>query len=226
MAKPGRPTMLDPRTKLVLAFMAATAVALADTLVDASALVLATAIFIACRKSLKPFLHWLAVVLPMAVFFGLVTAVGAGMKSGLLAGMKLTGVTAVFFAFFITTRADELGDALIGWGLPFEAAFVFTAAMQFVPLIGRKARQVIDAQRCRGIPMEPGWRSLRHWPALLVPLVLQCFQLAEELAEAMAARGFGRPGRSFSRTFTMDARNWTTLALSAILLALYICYRH
>ncbi len=214
--------MLDPRTKLILALMAAAAAALTDKPAAAAALMAATIAFIIRRGALKPFLRWLAMVLPMAVFFGLVTAYGAGKAAGMLAAIKLAAITAVFFAFFIATGADELGDALIGWGLPFEAAFVFTAAMQFVPVIGRKARRVIDAQRCRGIPMEPGWRAVRHWPAFLIPLVLQCFRLAEELAEAMAARGFGRPGRSFTRTFRMKVRDWTALLTGALLLAAYI----
>ncbi len=217
--------MLDPRTKLVLALLGATAVALAARITTAASLLGAGVILIAAAKSLKSFLKWLAMVLPMAVFFGLVTGLGAGKSAGMLAAIKLIGVTAVFFAFFITTAADELGNALIRWGLPFEAAFVFTAALQFVPVIGRKTRRVIEAQRCRGIPLEPGWRAIRYWPALFIPLVLQSFQLAEEMAEAMAARGFGRPGRSFTRDFKMRARDWLALFLAAGALAAFIIYR-
>jgi energy-coupling factor transport system permease protein len=86
-------------------------------------------------------------------------------------------------------------------------------------VIGRKARAVIDAQRSRGIRLEPGWAALRHWPAFLAPLLIQAFTLADELAEAMEARGFSRPGRSFHRDFRMGPADWTAVAGAAGLLA-------
>ena len=60
-----------------------------------------------------------------------------------------------------------------------------TAAMQFAPVIGRKARAIFEAQQARGIALKPGWRALRNYPALMIPLLIQSFQLADALAEAM-----------------------------------------
>ncbi len=216
---------LDPRTKLILAFLAVAAIALSGRLVTNSGLLGFSVIVIVWLRAMRAYLRWLAVVLPMAVFFGVVSGLGCGAACGLLAGLKLLGITTIFFIFFNTTDADELGNALMRWGLPFEAAFVFSTAMQFVPIIGRKARRVLDAQRCRGIPMEAGWRILRHWPAFLVPLVLQCFQLAEEMAEAMAARGFGRPGRSSLRTFKWGAADWLAMGCGAVMLGLFVYFQ-
>jgi energy-coupling factor transport system permease protein len=51
--------------------------------------------------------------------------------------------------------------------------------------------------------------------------LIQAFQMAEALAEAMEARGFGRPGRTFLKDYRMRTRDW--LAISFGLLALIAC---
>ncbi len=90
--------------------------------------------------------------------------------------------------------------------------------MAFVPVLSRRAQEVMDAQRARGIPLSPGLRGLRHYPALLLPLLVQAFTLADQLAEAMEARGFGRPGRTFLREYRMGVRDWVSALLAVLLL--------
>jgi energy-coupling factor transport system permease protein len=167
----------------------------------------------------REYLRWLAVLLPMAVFFGGLTAFSLGLRDGLSAGLGLVVLTSVFYAFFAVTDPEDLANALVRMGAPFAAAFVLSAALQFVPIIRRKARNVIDAQRSRGIPLEPGWRALRRYPAFLVPLLLQAFQLAEELAEAMETRGFGRPGRTFLHDYRLKPADWAMTGLGLLLAA-------
>jgi energy-coupling factor transport system permease protein len=87
-----------------------------------------------------------------------------------------------------------------------------------VPVINRKAKNVLDAQRTRGIPVEPGWSALRHYPAFLVPLLIQAFQLAEELAESMESRGFGRPGRTFLKDYRLGIQDWLAIGVGFLIL--------
>jgi energy-coupling factor transport system permease protein len=88
--------------------------------------------------------------------------------------------------------------------------------------MGRKVKSVVDAQRARGIPLEPGWAAIRHYPAFLAPVLIQAFQLAEELAEAMECRGFGLPGRTFLKEFRMGARDWAVLGIGLVALVLLL----
>jgi energy-coupling factor transport system permease protein len=154
-------------------------------------------------------ISWLAFDLPTAAWTSL----------------RMLALTSVFFLFFRTTSPEDLGNALVKSGLPYEVAFVMSISLQFVPVLGRKAQHVIDAQRSRGIPLEPGLRALRHYPALMAPLLVQSFQLADELAEAMEARGFGRPGRTFARAYRMRAGDWLALLGGAALLGVFIWTR-
>ena len=175
-------------------------------------------LFIVFKGQLRAYLRWLRLVVPMSLFFGAVTWWSTNGEAGAVAALKLLTLTTVFFAFFATTVPEDLGNSLVKTGMPYSVAFVLSTSLQFVPVIGRKAKNVLDAQRSRGIPVEPGWSALRHYPAFLVPLLIQAFQLAEELAEAMETRGFGLPGRTFLQDYRLGIRDWLALAVGLLIL--------
>jgi energy-coupling factor transport system permease protein len=198
---------------MALAAMGVILVVLADSAGALAACMAALLVMIAYVSGFRDYGRWFLLVSPMALFFGLVTAWAVDPGSGILAGLKLMTLTTVGYLFFITTPPEDLANSLVIAGLPYSIAFVMGAGMQFVPVLGRKARDVLDAQKARGIPIKAGWRSLRNFPAFLLPLLVQAFQLAEELAEAMETRGFGRPDRSFYREFTLT--RWDYLIIMA-----------
>lgn len=206
---------LDPRTKLVLAILGVVLVVLADSPFALVICCLVLLVLIVVLSSLRDYGRWLFLVLPMAIFFGLVTAWAVDPTSGLLAGVKLLALTTVGYLFFVTTPPEDLANSLLKAGLPYPIAFVMGAGMQFVPVLGRKARDVLDAQKARGIPIKANWQALRNYPAFLVPLLVQAFQLAEELAEAMETRGFGRPGRSFYKEFALNRWDYAVMIIGA-----------
>ncbi len=210
--------MLDPRSRLCLACGFSAAVVAAASPVALIGQYLLLLVLVAAFRKTARYLRWLRLVVPMALFFGALTWWAGTLPEGGAAALKLLSLTTAFFLFFETTAPEDLANSLVAAGLPFAVAFVFSAAMQFVPVIGRKARRVIEAQRCRGIPLEPGRAALRHWPAFLAPLLIQAFTLADELAEAMEARGFSRPGRTFARDYRMGPVDWLAVAGAAAML--------
>lgn len=213
--------MLDPRTKLLLAIGYAVLTVAANRLTWSLAEGGVLLLFIVAIGKTRSYLRWLRMVLPMSLFFGAVVWWTADVRTAALAALKLLTLTSVFFVFFSTTLPDDLGNSLVKVGMPYVVAFVMSTSLQFVPMIHRKIKNVLDAQRARGIPLEPGWSALRHYPAFLGPILIQAFQMAEELAEAMEARGFGLPGRTFLKDYLMQTRDW--LALSGGLLVLIAC---
>lgn len=210
--------MLDPRTKLLLAIFYSVLVMASGNLpwllVELGVLLLLVVII----GEGYAYLRWLRLIVPMALFFGAVTWWSIDGESAVLVGLRLLTLTSTFFAFFCTTTPEDLGNSLIKVGMPYSVAFVFSTSLQFVPVITRKTKNVIDAQRARGISLEPGWSALRHYPAFLGPLLIQAFQLAEELAEAMEARGFGRPGRTFLKEYRLRKKDWLVLAGGLLIL--------
>jgi energy-coupling factor transport system permease protein len=217
--------VFDPRTKLIFSIFYAVLVVAsrrtAGLTLEWGALIL----LIVLMAQGKAYLKWLRLVVPMSLFFGAVTWWSINLEAGTVAALKLLVVTTVFFTFFSTTLPEDLGNALIEWGLPYTVAFVLSTSLQFVPVISRKAKNVLDAQRTRGIPVEPGWSALRHYPAFFIPLLIQSFQLAEELAEAMESRGFGRPGRTFLKEYRMNYRDWTAIGIGFSILTALLLWR-
>jgi len=213
---------LDPRTKLLLAVFWAIGVVAAHrmpTLLVALGLVLAGVLVMGKGKR---YLRWLRLVLPMAIFFGAVIWWSVDRNAGFFATLKLLNLTSAFFVFFSTTVPEDLGNALVKIGLPYPISFVLSTSLQFVPIMGRKIKNVLDAQRARGIPLEPGWAALRHYPAFFGPILIQSFQMAEELAEAMETRGFGCPGRTFFKDYRMTVLDWAAICIGILLLVIFI----
>ena len=96
--------------------------------------------------------------------------------------------------------------------------------MEFIPVLARRAANIRDAQRSRGIPLGADWRGLRYLPALLGPLLIQAFKLADEMAEALEARGFGSAGRRPGGVLHFRFRDWIAVVLSVILLAAFLLW--
>jgi energy-coupling factor transport system permease protein len=146
--------------------------------------------------------------------FFLIVWVTFDLSAAVVVSLRLLTLGTVFFLFFKTTAPEDLSNALVKLGTPYAFAFVLSASMQFVHVLTRRAANIRDAQRARGIILEGPLSTFRHLPALLGPLLVQAFKLADELAEAMEARGFGHwgiPARASSRV-----SDWILMAAAAV----------
>jgi energy-coupling factor transport system permease protein len=218
----GRQVSLDPRTRLVLLLLAVAALAFTRSL-----WLLAAVVAILCVAALAAGLEATLraagrLTIVMAVLIFVLTAYGAGLDAGLAAVLRLLAIVASAVLALGTTSPTELGDALVAGGLPYPAAFVIMAAVQFVPVIGRRAAAVRDAQRARGIPLDTGVAGIRHATALALPVLYQSFKLAEELAEALESRGFSRRGRTYRRAYRLQMPDWLVLGGAAVATAIYV----
>ncbi len=140
--------------------------------------------------------------------------------TGVVSALRLLAIGTAFFLFFQTTPLEALSNALLKMGVPYPFAFVLSASMQFVPVLFRRLGNIRDAQRARGIPVEGGLSLLIHLPALAGPLLIQAFKFADELAEAMEARGFGIPGRRFRHEPRFRWVDWMIVIISVAVLVM------
>jgi energy-coupling factor transport system permease protein len=140
--------------------------------------------------------------------------------TAVISALRLLAIGSVFFLFFQTTPPEALSNALLKMGVPYPFAFVLSASMQFVPVLVRQLGNIRDAQRARGIPIEGGLSLLIHLPALAGPLLIQAFKFADELAEAMEARGFGMPGRRFRHEPRFRWMDWMVAIISVAVLVM------
>ncbi len=212
----------DPRTCLLLTVLYAVLVVASKQNVWLLMELAVLLLIIVTLGEGRQYLRWLRLVVAMTASWFVISLLAFDLATAVTASLRLVALTSVFFTFFRTTTPQDLGNALVKSGLPYEIAFVLSTSMQFVPLISSKARNIVDAQRSRGIPLKPGVAALRHYPPLMAPLLIQAFQLGDELAVAMESRGFGRQGRTFRRDYHMGVADWVVLLLAASLVGVLI----
>jgi energy-coupling factor transport system permease protein len=210
-----KPQPLDPRSKLVGAiFVAGVLIALDDwpSQLASLAIMIGTVLLLRLGRTWLSLLNGLGYA---AGSFFLIVWVTFDLAAAVVVSLRLLALGTVFFLFFNTTAPEDLSNALVKLGTPYPFAFVLSASMQFVHVLTRRAANIRDAQRARGIPLEGPLSTFRHLPALLGPLLVQAFKLADELAEAMEARGFGAPGRRFRREPHLKISDWILMAAAA-----------
>lgn len=213
---------LDPRSKLI-ALLAVTCTLM--TFHRWFELAIALGILLMVTLLLHLGLAWLGLLkgLGFATFtFFIIAGLTFDLVTAILAALRLLTIGTVFFLFFQTTSPEALSNALIKMGAPYPFVFVLTASMQFVHVLTRRVISIRDAQRARGIPVEGGLRAFRYFPALAGPLLIQAFQLADQLAEAMEARGFGAPGRRFRYEPHLTLLDWAIIIASVAAVVIVI----
>ncbi len=206
---------LDPRTKLIMAVAYAVVLILSDRLALLLAELAVVVLLLLLLGLGRTWVRTLRLVLAMTAIVFVISLVSFDLHVALTTCIRLIALVITFFVFFQTTAPEDLGNGLVKMGIPYPFAFILTGAMQFVPVMTRKVRDIVDAQRSRGIPV--GWdlTGWRYLPALLTPLLVQSLKLSDELAEAMESRGFGRPGRTFMHQYRMRAVDWGILMVAA-----------
>jgi len=215
-------SILDPRSKLVLSLVA---MVLLMTFSHWAFLVISLVILIAFALFLHLYRLWLNFLkgLGFAVLtFFLIAWLAFDLQTGIISGLRLLTIGGVFFLFFQTIPPEPLSNALLKMGLPYPFTFVLITSMQFIPVLIHRARNIRDAQRARGIPIEGGLRSILYLPAVAGPLLIQSFKFADELAEAMEARGFGISGRRFRYEPKFSWIDWVVVVGSLIALIIVV----
>jgi energy-coupling factor transport system permease protein len=217
---------LDPRTKLVLALTAAVVL----VSIDQWPVLLVTTVLIwgvtLPLNLMTPWLKFFRGLGPAVFGFFAIAWLALDLSTALVSGLRLLALGTVFFLFFQTTSPKALSKALLQMKLPYAFSFVLTVSMEFIPVLTRRAANIRDAQRARGIPVGLGWRGLRYLPALLGPLLIQAFKLADEMAEALEARGFGAASRRHRQELRLRPLDWGIILLSLIGLAVLLFVKY
>lgn len=128
-------------------------------------------------------------VLPMLIAILVLQWIVADLDTALrVCGALLVAIT-VAGLVALTTRVSDMLDAVTRAAQPLRhvgvspdrIALVLVLTIRAIPLLARRLRQVTEARKARGLGM-----SIR---ALVVPTVLGALTTADQLGDALAARG-------------------------------------
>ena len=185
-------------------------------------------------RSLKPILFLLVLTLVLHIFFtpgeyvyerGFIHISMAGLQRGIFIVVRLCLLIMVTSLLTLTTSPVELTDGIEyllspfrRWGFPaHELAMMMTIAIRFIPTLLEEADRIMKAQKARGMDFESGnfIQRARNLVPLLVPLFINSFKRADELAIAMESRCYrGGEGRTRLRVLIMTFYDCLFLVVS------------
>jgi energy-coupling factor transport system permease protein len=126
---------------------------------------------------------------PIVPVLGSIDVTTEELRIAALNALRLASVGLAFACFALLLDHDRL---LAAAGIVRRSALAVGLATRLVPTLERDAAGLVEALRGRGVEV----RGARGYATLLSPLLAGSLERGLNLAEAMEARGFGRPGRT------------------------------
>lgn len=133
-------------------------------------------------RQILPILWLLAIAVPVQAFFG-------GWTAAIMMGGRVAASVAIAALFTLTTTVSSVLEACETLLRPFRrwidadrVGLLLALTIRCVPLTADIVREVLEARQARGA----------QWSisALAVPVIVRSLQSADELGEALMARGF------------------------------------
>jgi len=140
---------------------------------------------------------------PIVPVLGPIDVTSEELRTAGLLALQFIAVGLAFAVYALLLDHDRLLAAATGRRSVLAAAL----ATRLAPTLERDARGLVEALRGRGIAPA----GLRGHAALLSPLLGGSLERGLNLAEAMEARGFGRPGRT-----SLPAPPWRAVDAAAV----------
>ena len=242
---------IDPRTKLIMVvlYIAAlfTAKSYVSYLVMAAFLIISVRIstikFKMLFKGLKPLIIVIAFTAILNLFFTTgehvifefwrIRLTWEGVKTAAFMLIRLVMLIMGTFLLTYTTSPISLTDGLERLLNPLkkvkvpvhELAMMMSIAMRFIPTLVEETDKIMSAQKARGADFETGsiFERAKALLPVMVPLFISAFRRADELAVAMESRCYhGGEGRTRMNVLHMQRRDWITLVVGVLVLALVI----
>jgi energy-coupling factor transport system permease protein len=147
---------------------------------------------------------------------------------GLSIALRIDTTIIAGVIFLSTTRNEEVAIGLVKLGIPYRFAFAVTTALRLVPTIASTGFTISQAQRSRGLDLDPGniLQRTRKYVPLLVPVFVTTIRSTNIFSMALESKGFGAGGkRTFYLQTALHRRDAVVLVVFVALLAAAIALR-
>jgi energy-coupling factor transport system permease protein len=152
---------------------------------------------------------------------------GHGLATGLFFVARIVLLVIGTSLLTLTTPPVALTDALARLMRPLrvvrvpvdDIATMFSIALRFIPTTAEEAEKIVVAQTARGAVFDAGGpiRRARAWVPVLVPLLVNLFRRADDLAVAMESRCYTGVGRTRLHEPRMRPVDWVVLGAGALI---------
>ena len=150
---------------------------------------------------------------PTVPVLGQLDVTSEELRNGLFQGLRLTAVALAFAAYALLLDHDRLVQSA---RMARRSVLAVALATRLVPTLERDAAGLVEALRGRGVEVS----GVRGRARLLSPLLAGSLERALNLAEAMEARGYGRPGATRAPRPGWTFRDRGALAVAVLLIAI------
>lgn len=157
------------------------------------------------------------------VNLGPVGVYSAGLSRGLYFAARITLLVLGTSVITLTTSPVALTDALSQLMRPLrflrvpvdDVAMMFSIALRFIPTTAEETERIVVAQTARGARFDEGGLMTRAkaWIPVLVPLFVNLFRRADNLAIAMESRCYTGVGRTRLHELRMRTGDWLALVV-------------
>ncbi len=245
---------LDPRVKIVIVAMFIASlffvtsfwpyilvVAFIGTIISVAKLPLKFII-----KGLKPLMFIILITFAINLFLtkgevlfeiGPLTITKEGLRQSVFMALRLVFLITGTSLLTLTTSPIALTDGIERLLSPFkkiglpahELAMMMTIALRFIPTLLEETDKIMKAQMARGADFESGniLSRARNLVPLLVPLFINAFRRADELATAMEARCYrGGEGRTRLNELKFRSRDYVVLFSMVVFFGFIISTRY
>ncbi len=162
---------------------------------------------------------------------GFIRVTEEGLRTGLFMATRLillvvgtSLLTLTTSPIILTDGMESLMKPLTKIGFPsHQLAMMMTIALRFIPTLFEETDKIMKAQMARGADFESGnlLKRAKNLVPLLVPLFINSFRRADELATAMESRCYrGGEGRTRLNELKYEKRDYAAY----IMLALYLVF--
>ncbi|WP_455256911.1 energy-coupling factor transporter transmembrane component T family protein [Peptoniphilus asaccharolyticus] len=197
-------------------------------------------------KGVKP-LRWILLItfiinlifIPGKIIFtiGVITITEEGLKLAIMMAIRLLLLVMGTSMLTLATSPIEMTDGIENLLNPFrkigvpahEIAMMMTIALRFIPTLVEETDKIMKAQMARGADFESGnmMNRARNLVPLLVPLFINSFRRADELATAMEARCYrGGKGRTKYKQLEIKSSDYVGLAMTIALMLITIVFKY
>lgn len=167
--------------------------------------------------------------------FWIFTITKEGLRQALLMAIRLIFLVLGTSLLTYTTSPIELTDGIESLLSPFkkfgmpshEIAMMMTIALRFIPTLIEETDKIMKAQMARGADFESGnlFSRAKNLVPLLVPLFINSFRRADELATAMEARCYrGGVGRTKLKVLVLESSDYVIFIGNIIFFGLLIAW--
>ena len=146
-----------------------------------------------------------------------------GLMTGLFFATRIVLLVTGTSILTLTTSPVALTDALSRLMAPLrplrfpvdDVAMMFSIALRFIPTTAEEAEKIVVAQSARGARFDEGGvvRRARAWVPVLIPLFVNLFRRADNLAIAMESRCYTGARRTRLHASRMRVSDWAVLVI-------------